>query len=360
MPAADISTAQKTARYILIGLLVLLGGWMLRHFLPALAWAIVLGIATSNAYERWRARFHGKHRDVWAALTFTCVIGVLLIVPLIYGGFLAVREAIALVHSFTDPTRSGPLELPEWVRQLPWVGSWLQSVLSEQLADADAAAKAVAHAQPTVFEWTRVLGIQVFRRLVTLVFTLVTLYFVYLNRDALSAEVPRVSRRLFGPAVERLLRRAVEAIRATVDGIVLVALAQGVIMGAVYLIAGAPHPFLFGTLTGIFAMIPFAAPVAFGAVALLLLGQGHVGAGVAVAIIGSVLLFIADHFVRPAIIGTGARLPFLWVLLGILGGIESFGLVGLFLGPALMAALVSLWRSWVAESEPGSNGPVGD
>ena len=64
------------------------------------------------------------------------------------------------------------------------------------------------------------------------------------------------------------------------------------------------------------------------------------GAAIGVAISGGVVLFVADHFVRPVIIGEGAKLPFLWVLLGILGGVESFGLVGIFLGPALMAVLV--------------------
>jgi predicted PurR-regulated permease PerM len=92
--------------------------------------------------------------------------------------------------------------------------------------------------------------------------------------------------------------------------------------------------------------------VVFGAVALVLGSQGSVGAAIGVLIAGSVVLFVADHFVRPVIIGEGAKLPFLWVLLGILGGIESFGLVGIFLGPALMAALVSLWRSWVTENPP--------
>jgi predicted PurR-regulated permease PerM len=98
-------------------------------------------------------------------------------------------------------------------------------------------------------------------------------------------------------------------------------------------------------------MIPFAAPVVFGTVALLLAGQNAVGAAIGVLVSGAVVLFVADHFVRPVIIGEGAKLPFLWVLLGILGGVESFGLVGLFLGPALMAALVSIWRSWVTESQ---------
>ena len=83
---------------------------------------------------------------------------------------------------------------------------------------------------------------------------------------------------------------------------------------------------------------------------LLLASNGFVGAAIAVLVAGSLVLFVADHFVRPLIIGEGAKLPFLWVLLGILGGIESFGLVGIFLGPALMAALVSVWRSWVADT----------
>jgi predicted PurR-regulated permease PerM len=122
----------------------------------------------------------------------------------------------------------------------------------------------------------------------------------------------------------------------------------------VYAFAGAPHPILFGAVTGVFAMIPFAAPVVFGAVALLLASQNSLGAAIGVLVSGSVVLFVADHFVRPVIIGEGAKLPFLWVLLGILGGVESFGLIGIFLGPALMATLVAVWRSWVAERAPDS------
>jgi predicted PurR-regulated permease PerM len=102
-------------------------------------------------------------------------------------------------------------------------------------------------------------------------------------------------------------------------------------------------------------MVPFAAPAAFGTVALVLASHGAVSAAVGVVVAGGVVLFVADHFVRPIIIGEGAKLPFLWVLLGILGGIESFGLVGIFLGPALMAALVSLWRSWVAEPQTANS-----
>jgi len=105
-------------------------------------------------------------------------------------------------------------------------------------------------------------------------------------------------------------------------------------------------------LTGILAVIPFGAPVVFGAAALYLAASGSAAAAVAVLGFGLAVVFVADHFVRPVLIGGAVRLPFLWVLLGILGGLETFGILGLFLGPAIMAALISLWREWTESGPP--------
>ncbi|HEU4625734.1 MAG TPA: AI-2E family transporter [Steroidobacteraceae bacterium] len=348
---ASGSTAQTTARWALIIALALLGGWVLRHFLPALCWAVVLAIATSSLYDRWLGRFRGKRRDVWAALTFTIFVGLVLIVPLVYGGVVAVREAITLAHAYADSLHGKPPVLPDWIAQIPWLRDWILDFWNERIGRAAETAGAV-HSHVLVPEWTRALGLQVARRISTLAFTLLTLFFVYLNRAHLSGSVRRAAHRVFGPPVDTLLTRMVGAVRATVDGVVLVAVAEGAIMGVVYAAAGAPHPILFGAVTGVFAMIPFAAPIAFGVVAILLASQGALVAAIVVAAIGLIVLFIADHFVRPVIIGEGARLPFLWVLLGILGGVETFGLVGIFLGPALMAALVSIWRNWSADTTP--------
>jgi len=232
---------------------------------------------------------------------------------------------------------------------MPYIGDWAHRTWDEWVTHSGPASESLTQAKPALFLWTRTLGLQVVKRLSTLAFTLLTLFFVYLYREELRKSLRRVSQRIFGPTVTPLLDHVVEAIRATVDGVVLVAVAEGAIMGVVYVFAGAAHPVLFGALTGVAAMIPFLAPVVFGAVAVILGTQGFVAAGVVVAIIGTIVLFIADHFVRPYIIGEGARVPFLWVLLGILGGIESFGLVGIFLGPALMAALCALWREWASD-----------
>jgi predicted PurR-regulated permease PerM len=345
---SELSVGQRISRYTLIALLIILGAWMLERFLPALCWAVVLAIGTSKLYDRWLARFRGGRRQLWAALSFTSIVGVVLIAPLVYGGFMAVKEAISLVRNLLESSKGGPPELPPALEHLPWLSDWIHGMWANYMGHSGPQA---AGTKPALYEWSRMLGVQLLGRLSTLVFTLLTLYFVYLNRDTLQRDVPRVSRSLFGPTVEGLLSRAADAIRATVDGIVLVAVAEGAIMSGVYAAAGLHHPILFGAVTGIFAMVPFAAPAVFGTAALILWHDGALAAAVSVLVAGAVVLFVADHFVRPVIIGEGAKLPFLWVLLGILGGIESFGLVGIFLGPALMAALVSLWRSWVAEPQ---------
>ena len=82
-------------------------------------------------------------------------------------------------------------------------------------------------------------------------------------------------------------------------------------------------------------------------------------AGLALVGWGLAVIFVADHVVRPVLIGGATRLPFVWVLLGVLGGVETWGLVGLFMGPAIMAALTLLWREWVGAT-PGPINPFAD
>ena len=161
----------------------------------------------------------------------------------------------------------------------------------------------------------------------------------------------RAGERLLGPAGERLGQQVILSVRGTIDGLVLVGIGEGVVLTIFYVVAGVPHPLLFGALTAVAAMIPFGAPVIFSIAAALLLLQGSLGWAIAIVAIGTAVLFVADHIVRPVLIGGATRLPFLWVLIGILGGVESLGLLGLFVGPATMATLMLLWRDYISTPE---------
>ena len=131
------------------------------------------------------------------------------------------------------------------------------------------------------------------------------------------------------------------------NGTVAVAFAEGAVIGIGYVVAGVPHPLLFIMLTTAFAMLPFGAWATFSAAALILLIHGG-SLLVAVGLFGfgAAVILIGDNFIQPALIGGTARLPFLLVLIGILGGLQSFGLVGLFLGPVIVAAVLTVWREW--------------
>ena len=124
-------------------------------------------------------------------------------------------------------------------------------------------------------------------------------------------------------------------------------MARVFLLGIVYAFAGVPHATIFGVLTAVAAMIPFAAPVIFGVAALILFAQGSVIWGIAVICIGFAITFAADHFVRPFLIGGATKSALhLGAARHILGGVEEWGLLGLFVGPAIMAVLILLWREF--------------
>jgi predicted PurR-regulated permease PerM len=339
----NIETIQRSARLALVGALLLLGLWIVRGFLPALLWAVVLTIAVDPLHLRLRGWLRGSHRIV-IPLLITALAALIVLVPLALGITQAVREAHDVAEWITLAQAQG-VPVPDWVAHLP-LGSeavrnwWLAHLARPEDASAQFHALSAG-------EWlarSRVIGANVAHRGVVFGFTLLTLFFLLRDRDALIAQARIAAVRLFGATGERVAEQAVRSVRGTIDGLVLVGLGVGALMALVYLVLGVPHPLLLGAATAIAAMIPFGAPVLFGVAALLLLLQGGVAGAIAVAAIGTVVMFVADHFIRPALIGGATRLPFLWVLIGILGGVETFGLLGLFIGPAVMAVLVMLWR----------------
>jgi len=175
------------------------------------------------------------------------------------------------------------------------------------------------------------------------------LFFVYQHGTGLSQYVLASNRKLFGETGVRYAVHATAAVRATVNGLVLVGLGEGLLLGVGYAFAGLSHPAMLGALTGVFAMIPFAAKLIFSACALVLVAEGHMAAGSSLFVFGVIVILLADNYVRPKLIGGAVKLPFIWTLLGIFGGLENFGLLGLFLGPTLMAILISIWRDWIAD-----------
>jgi predicted PurR-regulated permease PerM len=130
-----------------------------------------------------------------------------------------------------------------------------------------------------------------------------------------------------------------------------VALGQGVALGFGYAAAGFDHAALMGVITGLIALVPFAAKIISVGASMVLFGEGKLGPGVGLFVYGLLIIILSDNYLKPKLIGNAVKLPFIWTLLGILGGIETFGFLGLFLGPTIMAILISVWRDSLSESQ---------
>ncbi|MGD9897155.1 MAG: AI-2E family transporter [Candidatus Methylacidiphilaceae bacterium] len=350
-PEAEQSGAfQANARVILALCLAALGVWTVRGFLVAMTWALVIAVASWPLYRWLRSRSPVWMRGIVVPLVFTLVIGVALIGPLTYAAIKLGEEARVLARWLAEIQKAG-LPAPEWLNRIPAIGTWLFSTWNSSLGSPGAAEATLGHLDPAfVLRWTRTVGVQMLRRAEVLAFTLLTLFFLYRDGEVLGKQVIRFARRLVGSLGVEYSSHCVSAIRATVNGLVLVSIGEGILLGVAYAIVGITDPVTLGGLTGIFAMVPFLAPLLYGTVSIMLYAKGSMLAAVALFLFGSLVLFVADHFIRPGLIGGAAHLPFFWVLLGTLGGITSFGLLGLFLGPTVIAALLAAWYDFIGRA----------
>lgn len=316
--------------------------WLMHGFIPAMLWAVVIGIAT------WPLRVKVAQRtgfnDIGVAAIMTVSVAVLLFFPIIYALSLAASDLSALTSWIIDIQKTG-ITVPAWVHLIPKVGDQVSTWWLTNLTDPTGLSVFLGNADNSwIREIAQKLGTQAAHRLVGLVFTILTLFFLYKQGNDLSGKTIALLEKLTGEVGKRYGLQAATAIRATVNGVVLVGLAEGLVIGISYWVAGAPHAAILGLSTGALAMIPFAAPLIFTGVSVVLLVQGNMIAAVSIFVFGMLVLAIGDHVLRPKIIGSSVELPFLWVLFGILGGVEVFGLIGLFIGPALMALVVMMWN----------------
>ena len=348
--ATPESMSQLRARMVLAAGFVLIGLWILRDFLPALAWAGVLSIALWPAYANL-LRLLPRSRLI-APLLLTLSVGMVIIAPLVLLGIAIAHETHFVVDLIAHARHSG-IAVPGWVVQLPVVGNTIAEWWNANLSDPVMAEALFGRLNTRMLaESAREYGGEIARRLILLLFTLLTLFFLFRDGSRLAEQLRALSDRVIGIRGQQISRHMIAAVHGTVNGLVLVGLAEGVVLGIVYFAVDLPYPASVGAVTGVLAVIPFGAPVIYTLAALYMLGIGKALGGIIIFGAGSVVVFVADHFIRPVLIGGAARLPFLWVLFGLLGGLETMGFIGLFLGPAIMAALIALWREWTDSPEP--------
>jgi len=341
--SADGKRRQRIAALLLYTVLVALALWVIRSFIPSIVWALVIAIVVWPLLRRLSAPEQSSIRASSIALALTTVVGLFVVLPIVGIFSQVLHETHHLMQWITDVEQNG-IPVPDFLRQLPLgkqIADWWQANLALPLQGSPAMQEL---RESHVATAGRQFGKLALRGVVHFGFMLLTLFVVLRTGPQASEQIAKAVRRVFGTDGTHLATRMAAAVRGTVTGLVVVGLGEGLLIGIAYVVAGLPHAAELGLVTAIAAMLPFCAPVAFGLAALWLFVHGQMAGAIGVLATGSVVVFLAEHFVRPGLIGSTTRLPFLLVLFGILGGAETFGLVGLFIGPALMTILTVLWR----------------
>lgn len=339
---------QANARLALAGALVIAALWIGLAFVPAILWAAVVTVGVDPLRRRMVARWPGHDTLIAAGITLAVVLVV--VVPLVVAVTRAVAEADGIA-AWINGARAHGVPVAAWVANLPVGSDQLTAWWTSHLSTPQGAAEQLARFDMgTMIEKSKSVGHNIVERAVVFAFTMTMLFFMIRDRDAIVGQLERGATRAFGPAGADIGRQILASVRGTIDGLVLLGLAQGIFMAVVYAVAGVPHPILLGLLSGIGAMVPFGLLAVMVIALALLVMKGAVVAAAVVGVIGAVMSFIVDHTAKPALIGGTTKLPFVWVLIGIIGGVETIGLLGLFVGPAVMAALVLVWRQFVSEA----------
>ncbi|MGH8629630.1 MAG: AI-2E family transporter, partial [Burkholderiales bacterium] len=341
-----MNASLRTDQILGLGILALLlvGCFLvLQPFLTDLLWAAVLAYSSWPLYVRLRARLRG----VLAALLMTLAIVLVVLAPFAIAATAIVDNAdriVQLTHRLLDEGLPQP---PAWVASLPVIGGGLDAYWRHPAEDAGSLSEALRRLTPLARSALVTGGQAMATGLLHLALSIFLAYFLFLYGEGAVAQLRAVMSRLAGLRAERLLSVAGGTVVSVVHGILGTALAQGLLAGIGFAVAGIPAAPLLGLLTFFLSIVPVGPPLVWIPAAIWLYLQGSTGWAIFVLAWGLVVVSGVDNIVKPMLISRGSHMPFVMVFLGVLGGAVAFGLIGVFLGPTLLALGYRMLLEWI-------------
>ena len=346
-----MTSSKNIEQLIALAALVLLimGTYLvLRPFISALLWAGLLCYATWPIFLR--VNIWLKQRRGWSAALLCLAIALVMVAPFVVVGASLADNVGRLSENLQSALEQGLPAPPAWVASVPWVGEKLHAFLVAAAADTSLIIEPIKRAMPEISKWLLSHSIALGHGILQLSFSVFILFFFYRDGEALARRMNTAMFRIGGDRARDLLKLAGSTVKGVVNGILGTAIAQGILAGIGFLIAGVPGALFLGLATFFLSVVPVGPPLLWLSAAAWLYFQGEVGWAIFMLVWGAAVVSSVDNFLKPYLISQGASLPFILVLLGVLGGLVAFGFVGVFIGPTLLAVGYSLAREWTLSS----------
>lgn len=349
-PTTDIT---RIVLFVLvIGVLLAGSVWTLLPFLSAMVWATTIAVATWPVLLRLQ-RLTGGRRSLAVAI-MTLLVLLVFIVPFALAISTLLEAADASPAVMNDFLTHGLGPPPAWTANIPLLGEPLvQRWQALATGGPEALAAIVQPYARSAAAWTIAATGGFGRIIVLIVLTVVLVTILYSRGETAAGGVLAFAQRLGGETAERTVRLAGQAVRSVALGIVVTALVQSLLAGVGLWFCGVPHPGLLTAIAFILGIaqlgpVPVLAPSVFW-----LYWTGSAG-WATVLLVWSLPVTALDNVIRPLLIRRGVPLPLLLIVAGVIGGLISFGVVGLFVGPVVLAATYTLAKDWVARGQSGS------
>lgn len=351
----NMPLAQRAVIGLALAGLLLLGYRVLQPFLAPIAWAVILTYTTWPLYVRLKRLLGG--RATWSALAMTLFLTAAILLPLVWLAAQLQAEIITVYYRLMSYVQEGPQPLPEFLARIPWLDGRLQALLDRVSGDVTALeAEAAAWLEYFRGELAGV-AMGVGRFAMRLVLVLVTALFLYRDGEGFLDQAYRALHSFLGARVNVYFSAIGATTKAVMYGMVFAALAQGSMAGIGYWAAGLQSPLLLATFTTLIAVLPIPATyIVWSAIGLWLILTHRIVPGIGLLLWGALVVSWVDNVVRPLVISSAARIPFLLVMFGVLGGLVAFGVIGLFLGPVTLAVLLAVWQGWLEEQSSREGG----
>jgi len=346
---------ERLAGLSIIGLLIIGSIVVVLPFLPAILWAVVFTVTIWPFFTRVEKTLGG--RTTLAAVVPTLLLALIFFVPLVYVGSKLVSQASIAIDYAEGLMEKGLGQPPLWLKGLPLVGEKIEGIWQNVGHDTPRLIEVVKPHIKNLLGYIVSAGAGMARVILLMILSLIFFFFLLKEGRPIRMSLERMAVRVGGEKGRHLLFVAGATMRSVVYGILGTALVQGIMAIFGLWISGVPNSVFIGTVAGVFALIPIGLiQVVLLPAAGWLIYEGQIGWGIFLFIWSFTVVGNIDTFIRPMLISRGAKIPFLVILIGVLGGLASGGILGLFVGATLLSVFYTMLREWAAEPDEDLSG----
>jgi predicted PurR-regulated permease PerM len=331
--------------------LLLVGGCLLvlRPFVSALLWAVILSFSSWPIYRRLLKLV--RERRTLAALIMTIAMILVVFLPFVMIGAAVsdnIRDLKIAARSWTE---TGPPAPPGWLNKVPLIGKRIVDRWEIVTTDSEKLIELGKRLIAPTSALLVVVGKLLIGGLAQLALSILIAFFFFRDGETAAERIVATVDRIADERGQRLLKVAGDTVRGVVYGILGTSLVQAVMAGVGFLAAGVPGAGMLMLLTFFLSVVPLGPPLIWVPAMLWLFHEGSTGWGVFMLIWGIGVSSI-DNVVKPWLISQGSDMPFILILFGVLGGAIAFGFIGVFLGPTLLAVGYRIVKDWAGRAAP--------